>query len=160
MPKSGLMLCVALMGCGYRFTTPNSALPKGVDKVAVPVFKNNTSEPAAEALFTDAMRELYLRADKLGDEHTETFIEGTVLSITSNPLVSSPGRLPNYRVTIVVSLRLMRGPLQLGAIVVSGGEEFPSGADLLWAETWRGAAVRRIAESMMREGAERLATGW
>ena len=126
----------------------------------VPVFKNNTSEPGAEALFTDALRELYLRSGALGGESSEAVVEGTLVSVSSIPLVSTPGRLPNYRVNIVVSLRLLRGPQQLKAVTVSGGEEFPGGADLLWSETWRGAAIRRVAEEMMREGAERLATGW
>lgn len=154
------VLCALSSGCGYRFVTPNSTLTKGVEAVQVPVFKNNTSEPGAEALFTDALREQYVRNGKLGDENTETRVDGTLLSVTSNPLVGTPGRLPNYRVNIVVGLKLMRGPLQLNAIVVTGGEEFPGGADALWSETWRGAAVRRVAESMMREGAERLAMGW
>ena len=149
-----------LGGCGYRFVAPNSTLPKGVEKVQVPVFRNNTSEPGAEELFTDALRELYLHSGKLADDSADTVVEGTLLSVSSTPLVSTPGRLPNYRVNIVVALKLMRGPQQLGQVVVSGGEEFPSGADLLWAETWRGAAIRRVAEAMMREGAERLATGW
>jgi len=147
-------------GCGYRFVTPNSTLPKGVTAVQVPVFKNNTSEPGAEALFTDALRELYLHAGKLGDEGSEARIEGTLLSVTSIPLVATPGRLPNYRVNISVGLRLLRGPQLLNSIVVVGGEESPGGADLLWSETWRGAAIRRVAGDMMREGAERLATGW
>ena len=102
----------------------------------------------------------YLHAGKLADDSAEVQVEGTLLSISSTPLVATPGRLPNYRVNIVVALKLMRGPQQLNQVVVSGGEEFPSGADLLWAETWRGAAIRRVAEAMMREGAERLANGW
>lgn len=154
------MLVLVATGCGYRFVTPNSTVPPGVAKVQVPVFKNNTSEPGAEALFTNALRELYLRNGKLGDENTEARIEGTLMTVSSVPLVSTPGRLPNYRVNIVVGLKLMAGDRQLNSIAVTGGEEFPGGADLLWSETWRGAAVRRIAESMMREGAERLATGW
>lgn len=160
LSNHALVLLLLLTSCGYRFVAPNSTLPKGVDKVQVPVFRNNTSEPGAEELFTDALRELYLHSGKLGDDSSETQIEGTLLSIYSTPLVASPGRLPNYRVNIVVALKLMRGPQQLNQVVVSGGEEFPSGADLLWAETWRGAAIRRVAEAMMREGAERLATGW
>lgn len=154
------MVCVLLAGCGYRFVTPNSTLPKNVSTVQVPVFKNNTSEPGAEALFTDAMRELYAQNGKLGDENSESRVEGTLLSVTSSPLVATPGRLPNYRVSIVVGLRLMRGAQLVSSVVVTGGEESPGGADLLWSETWRGAAIRRVAESMMREGAERLATGW
>ncbi len=157
-----MAVLLATAGCGYRFVTPNSTLPKGVTWVQVPMFKNNTAEPGAEALFTDALREVYVRSGQLADSDTEAEarVEGTLLSVSSLPLVATQGRLPNYRVNIAVSLRLMRGPVQLNAITVTGGEEIPGGADLLWSEIWRGAAVRRVAESMMREGAERLATGW
>ena len=90
-----LMALVLLApGCGYRFVTPNSTLPKGVDRVQVPVFRNNTSEPGAEELFTDALRELYLHAGKLGDDSAGVQVEGTLLSIYSTPLVATPGRLP------------------------------------------------------------------
>ena len=155
-----LLVAMAATGCGYRFVAPNSTLPKGIEAVQVPVFKNNTAEPGAEALFTDALRELYLHNGKLGDENTEARVEGTLVSVASLPLVGTAGKLPNYRVNIVVQLQLVKGAQALTIITVTGGEEFPGGADLLWSETWRSAAIRRVAEAMMREGAERLATGW
>ena len=46
----------------------------------------------------------------------------------------------------------------LAETVVSGNEDYPSGADLLLTEANRSAALRRLAEQMMREGYERLAS--
>lgn len=147
-------------GCGYRFRAPASDLPAGLPSVHVPVFSNTTSEPGAEAFFTQALREQYLRAGRLGNDGAPGRIEGTLLAVSSAPLVASPGRLPNYRFQATVRLVLFKEGVAVNTVQVAGGEDYPAGADVLSSETNRGAALRRLAESLMREGAERLATGW
>jgi hypothetical protein len=149
-----------LLGCGYRFRAPASDLPTGLTSVHVPVFANATSEPGAEAFFTQALREHFLRAGTLGGEGAPGRIEGTLLAVSSAPLVSSPGRLPNYRFQATARLVLLKDGVAVNTVQVSGGEDYPAGADVLSSETNRGAALRRLAEGLMREGAERLATGW
>lgn len=157
----GLWLVVLVAaGCGYRVVAPVSELPGGLTSVHVPVFANQTSEPGAEAFFTQALRENYLRAGRLGGGDAAGRIEGTLLAVASAPLVNSPNRLPNYRFVATVRLVLTRDGVPLNTVQVSGGEDYPAGADVLSSETNRGAALRRLAESLMREGAERLATGW
>lgn len=156
-----LALLVGLTcGCGYRVVAPVSELPGGLTSVHVPVFANATSEPGAEAFFTQALRENYLRAGRLGGSDAPGTIEGTILGVGSAPLVSSPGRLPNYRFVATVKLVLLRKGVPVNTVQVSGGEDYPAGADVLSSETNRGTALRRLAETLMREGAERLATGW
>ncbi len=156
----GVVLALTAFGCGYRFRAPASDLPSGVTAVHVPVFANATSEPGAEGFFTQALREQYLRAGRLGGEGSVGRIEGTLLSVASGPLVSSPGRLPNYRFQATVRLVLFKDSVAVNTVQVSGGEDYPAGADVLSSETNRGAALRRLADTLMREGAERLATGW
>lgn len=155
-----LWLLLSLTGCGYRVVAPASELPGGLRQVHVPIFANATSEPGAEGFFTQALRENYLRAGRLGDASAPGRIDGTIVSVSSFPLVASPGRLPNYRFQASVRLALVREGVALNTITVTGGEDYPAGADVLSSETNRGAALRRLAESLMREGAERLATGW
>lgn len=154
------LLFIVLSGCGYRVVAPVSELPGGLHSVRVPVFANLTSEPGAEAFFTQALRESYLRAGRLGGAESAAQIDGALVGVSSQPLVASPGRLPNYRLLASVRLSLVRDGTQLSSITVSGGEDYPAGADVLASETNRGTALRRLAESLMREGAERLATGW
>jgi hypothetical protein len=154
------VLAWALWGCGYRLRAPASALPKGLSAVEVPVFANATSEPGAEGFFTQALREHYLRAGRLGGAGAPARVEGTLLTVSSAPLVFSPGRLPNYRFQATVQLVLVRAGAVLDTVQVSGDEDYPAGADVVSSETNRGAALRRLADALMREGAERLATGW
>lgn len=154
------LLALLVTGCGYRVVAPVSELPGGLRAVHVPVFANQTSEPGAEAFFTQALRESYLRSGRLGGVEAPGRIEGVLLSVSSFPLVASPGRLPNYRMVASAQLKLVKDGAALNTVTVSGGEDYPAGADVLASETNRGAALRRLAEALMREGAERLATGW
>ncbi|MBE2253838.1 MAG: hypothetical protein IAE78_30185 [Myxococcus sp.] len=154
------LVMLVVTGCGYRVVAPVRELPQGLVSVQVPVFANQTSEPGAEAFFTQALRENYLRAGRLGGEDAPGRIEGVLLSVSSFPLVASPGRLPNYRFLASAQLKLVKNGVLVNAVTVSGGEDYPAGADVLSSETNRGAALRRLAETLMREGAERLATGW
>jgi hypothetical protein len=159
MRVAWLLVVLLAAGC-YRVVAPSSELPAGVTAVHVPVFANQTSEPGAEAFFTEALRENYLRAGRLGDEGANGRIDGVLVAVASAPLVASPNRLPNYRFIATVQLTLFKDGVKVSSVQVSGGEDYPAGADVVSSETNRGTALRRLAESLMREGAERLATGW
>jgi hypothetical protein len=124
------------------------------------VFANQTSEAGAEALLTEALREVYLRSGRLGGATAQARIEGVLVTVASLPLVASPGRLPNYRLQATVQLTLIKDEVVLKTVTVAGGEDYPAGADVLSSEVNRGTALRRLAESLMREGAERLSSGW
>jgi hypothetical protein len=147
-----------LLSCGYRFTTVGGALPEGVRTVRAPVFDNRTSEPAAEALFTTAFREQLVRAGKLGDDDAEAVVEGALETVGSSPILASPGKLPTWRLSATVALKLTRGGRVLAEARVTGAEDYLAGADLLLTEANRQAALGRLAETTMREGYERLAS--
>ncbi len=156
--------------CGYRFTAPGGPLPQGIRYVQAPVFVNVTPEPGAEALFTQALREQLIRAGTLGGEDAEARIEGTVLGVSAVPMLTpiSDGGIPRptYRLTATVQLRLLRGGALLAQAQVTGEEDVLSGLAsdsdrvIVGTETNRGAALRRLADALMREGYERLCTGW
>jgi hypothetical protein len=163
---SPFFLVLLAIACGYRFTAPGGPLPQGIRAVQAPVFANVTPEPSAETFFTQALREQLLRAGTLGGDAAEARIEGTVLAISAFPFAVS-GQTPTYRLTATVVLKLYRGAEVLAQTQVSGDEDVLSGAadagfDLRLAgtETSRQAALRRLADSLMREGYERLCTGW
>ena len=161
--RSGVLLALAGVlgaGCGYRFTAPGGPLPGGIRAVRAPVFANHTGEPAAETFFTEAFREELARAGTLGGEGTDAEVEGTLVSVGSGPLVSSPGRLPSYRLSATARLVLRRAGREVAATTVSGFEDYPPGADILLTEANRQAALRRVAQVLMRDGYERLCAGW
>lgn len=153
-----LLAFTFLGGCGYRFSAPLSALPGGLTSVRVPVFANQSAEPTVELIFTQAAQDQLERAGRLGGDGAEGVLEGTILSVSSGPFLTSPelGRQPVFRLVAGVRLVLTRGGRIVASTEVSATEEFPSGADVLLTESNRSAALRRIAESAIREGWERL----
>ena len=163
-PKSkGLIVIVTVLllaACGYRFTAPAGPLPNGIRAVRAPLFENGTQEPGAEVFFTQALREQLSRSGTLGGEDAEPLVRGVVTGVSSGPLVSTPNRLPNYRLSASAHLVLVSRGQELVATDISGSEDFPPGADVLLTEQNRAAALRRLAETMMREGYERLCTGF
>jgi hypothetical protein len=156
--KAGLLVVAVLSGCGYRFVVPYAALQGGVMSVRVPLFQNQTAEPAAEYFFTEAAKAQLERAGVLGGDGADGQLEGTITGISSSPMLTSPvlPLQPVFRVTASLALTLKRHNVVVGTTQVSVSEEYPSGADVLLTESNRGAAVRRMADSALREGLDRF----
>ena len=158
------ILLLMLAGCGYRFTAPGGDLPEGIRAVRAPVFENKTAEPTAEIFFTQAFREQLTRAGTLGGDDCEAVVEGSLEAVSGAPVLSGIDRatgnlkLPTYRLSAAVHLRLQRAGRVLAETSVGGSEDYLSGADLLLTEANRSAALRRLAETLMREAYERLAS--
>jgi hypothetical protein len=153
-----LSLLLLLSACGYRVVAPNSELAGGVRSVCVPVFVNRTAEPAAELFFTEATKDQLARAGRLGGDASEAQLVGTIVAVNSGPVMAAPAlpKQPVFRISAVITLSLIKGGATLSSATVSTSEEFPSGADVLLTESNRGAALKRLAETMVREGLERL----
>lgn len=151
--------------CGYRFTAPGGPLPQGIRAVQAPVLSNVTAEPSAETLFTQSLREQLIRAGTLGGDDADARIEGTITAVYQAPMLATPGKAPSYRLTASVELRLVKNGAVIGAANVNGEEDVLSGIaggdlSMLGTEANRQAGLKRLADSMMREGYERLCSGW
>lgn len=173
----GWALLLSAAGCGYRFTPRGAGLPEGVRSVCAPVFSNNTAEPGLELLFTRSLRQELVRAGVLGGTGAcEATLEGVVEGVGSAPTVVTepvfqgntqlaPPQLASYRASATVLLRLRRDGRLLAETRVSGTEDFLPGTasvsgDVLEVEANRQAALYRLAETLMREGYDRLASSW
>lgn len=164
---AAVLSLLLLFGCGYRFTAGGAPLPEGVRSVHVPVFTNRTSESGIEAIFTEQLRERCMRAGVLGGDASDARIEGEVRGVFGAPtILSNQGRLASYRMYGNANLRLVKGGRVLREVDVSAQEDYlpdrTAGieGDVLRTETNRSAAVRRLAEALMRDGYDRLTTGW
>lgn len=153
-----LMGLTVLSGCGYRFASDAPLLPESIRSVRVPLLINRTYEPGLETVFTQAMREQLGRVGVLGGEASDGSITGELLTLTFDPV--QPGRLASYRLNAAAVLRLEKDGQVLATTRVNGVEQFLSGAGPLESDANRGAAIRRLAASMMRDGYERLRTGF
>ncbi len=171
-------VAIALSGCGYRFTAGGAPLPEGIRTLSSPVFVNRTPEPGVEGIFTQALREQLARAGVQGGEVSDAKVTGEVLGLGGGPtLIASDGKLASYRITAFVLLRLIKDGRTLTEVTVVGSEDYvparqyvaPSvtgggfttvEGDVLLSEAQRGAAIRRLAETLMRDGYAKLATGF
>ncbi|KFA88160.1 hypothetical protein Q664_43015 [Archangium violaceum Cb vi76] len=176
MRVMGWVLLLSAAGCGYRFTSRGAGLPEGVSSVCAPVFRNDTAEPGLEVLFTRVLRQELVRAGVLGGTGAcEATLEGVVRSVANGPTVlaepsfqSNPrsgAQVAGYQASAVVLLRLERDGRVLSETEVSGTEDFLPGTtsvsgDVLQVEANRRAALQRLAETLMREGYDRLASNW
>ena len=172
----GCVLLLSGLACGYRFTPRGGGLPEGVRTVCAPVFRNDTPEPGLELLFTRAFRQELVRAGVLGGGTCDASIEGVVAWVGSAPtIVTEPvyqgntrvaePQLASYRASAGVVLRLVRDGRVLAETTVAGNEDFLPGTasvsgDVLEAEANRQAALHRLAETLMRDGFDRLASSW
>lgn len=168
---------LSVVGCGYRFTPRSAGLPEGVRSVCAPVFRNDTAEPGLEVVFTRDFRQELIRAGVLGGAGAcDASVEGVVVGVGSAPtILTEPvyvgntlvagAQLASYRASATVVLRLKRDGKVLSETTVSGNEDFLPGTagvtgDVLEAEANRQAALNRLAETLMREGYDRLASNW
>ena len=113
----GLMvLSLLLSSCAYKFSAQDRILPGDVERVAVPIFKNNTHEAGVEVPFTNALvRELErsrvvrvvpenMAQARLEGEITDIVYESTGFRTRGLPAGSSLSI--GYRVYLTVQLRL------------------------------------------------------
>lgn len=145
--------------------------------MCAPIFRNSTAEPGLEVAFTRVFRQELLQAGVLGASGScEASVEGVVENVSSAPTIvtdpvyegnvlKTPSQLASYRAYVGVRLRLIRDGQVLAETSVSGNEDFLPGTagvsgDILEAEANRQAALSRLAETLMREGYERLASNW
>lgn len=158
MKHAWLAALLVVSACGYRFTAPGGQLPGGVRFAEAAILENRTAEPGAEVIFTEALRNQLARAAVLSNA-PQARIEGSIDQVSGAPLLAPPGRLPTYRLSASATLRLLKNGEELARAGISGDEEYLSGADVLLTEANRQAALKRLAQNLMREGYERLCTG-
>lgn len=170
MKRLLISLCLLIAtACGYRFVRAGENLPEGIQSVCAPMLMNRTSESALETIFTQSLREQLTRAGVLGGTGScEASLEGEILGVGASPTIlgfadagfdrAQELRLASYRTTVVVRLHLIKGGRILRATEVAASEDFLPGAELLDSEANRQAALRRLADELMRDAYERLAS--
>lgn len=144
-----LVCLLASAGCGYRFTTGH-ALAGGARAAYVPVFVNRTAEPTLEVVFTQALREQLAHEGLAAqDAMASVRLEGELVAV-SPPAPNPAGG--SYSLNATAVLRLTKEGRLVASTVVGGTEEYLAGADILLTEANRGAALRRMAAAMMKDG--------
>ena len=138
---AGTIFLLTHASCAYRIGHADRKIPGGYELIAVPLFKNQTSEVGAEVYFTNSMIEELERngmAKVTPRENAQAILEGTVssisfvqggqveLSTSARALKLDPSKVPGekigmaseYRGIVAVEFRLKR--LSDGTVLWSG----------------------------------------
>jgi outer membrane lipopolysaccharide assembly protein LptE/RlpB len=155
-----IALAVMLTGCGYTLSSTGSQTgpTKGVSKVFVPPFVNDTYEPLIEKDFTAALKE-NLAADGrwvLTDrESSDLRVDGRVKTFTLEPLsYDEKEKILEYR--IVVSTAVKVTETKTGKVVVAEQPiqtfaDYRLTEDITKSKIRRGEAIRKASQNFAEE---------
>jgi hypothetical protein len=103
------VLVLALGGCGYRFAGEGPGPKPGLQRIAIPVFENNTAEAELETLFAGALRhEFILRSpfQLVPTDEAEAVFRGRITRLFTTPIAhTGPETTIETRVYITVDIR-------------------------------------------------------
>jgi outer membrane lipopolysaccharide assembly protein LptE/RlpB len=102
-----LVLIAGLGGCGY---TVRGTLPSHINTVAVPIFRNLTSEPAIESLITRAVVEAFTTNGRLtvvSREQADAILDGEIVGYSVSSIAfDRDANVRQYRLLVTVNLRM------------------------------------------------------
>jgi Lipopolysaccharide-assembly len=104
-----LVLTVAVLGggCGY---TVRGTLPSHIKTVAVPVFRNNTSEPAIEGFITRAVVEAFSTNGRLkvvGSDKADAILDGEITGYSVSSIAFDQNAdVRQYRLAVTLNLKM------------------------------------------------------
>lgn len=93
-----VLLCMA-QGCGYHFSGQGPGPKPGLQRIAVPVFENNTAEPELGSLFAGALRKEFMKRGSMNVtpvDEAEAVFYGTItrlhtVSVAHRDIVEASG---------------------------------------------------------------------
>ena len=153
-----ILISTVLTACSYRFGYAYRKLPGSYDQVAIPVFKNDTSQVAVEPYFTNALIEEFERskiAQVVPKARAPVILNGSIKQISfvrdayvkgtfkkgSAPTSSEVARLPK-NTAIATSIRIY---VTSDLVLVRASDQ---------RELWRGSFQNEIVYSAPRIGTE------
>lgn len=156
-PRIALAACIfallALFGCNYHFAGTGGQAPGDIQSVAVNVLRNNTAEIGIETIFTNAIRNEFIRWKRLPikpDGEAEAVLSGSVARIrTQRASHLTRTRTLETRVTVTLSLALIRADTDEVLWQnknLSYFDEYLEAENALNTNRLRREAFRRIAE--------------
>ena len=104
----GVLFFVTLLlsGCGYHVAGRDSKLPSGWKEIAIPAFKNDTTQYRIEQVFTQAVIREFISRTKYrvvqDDRSADAVVRGEILSIETTPLLfdANTGEVRTMLVTV------------------------------------------------------------
>ena len=148
-----ILALLASFGCNYHFAGTGGQAPGDVQSVAVNVLRNNTAEIGIETIFTNAIRNEFIRWKRLEVKpanEAEAVLSGSVARIkTQRASHLTRTRTFETRVTVTLSLALTRADTDevlWQNKKLSYFDEYVEAENALNTNRLRREAFRRIAE--------------
>jgi TolB-like protein len=135
---SWLLLLVSLLNlqCGYRLSGRGRNLPATAQTIAIPEFKNETSQYQAERIVTFAVKDEFIRRSRLrlieSIDKADLLLEGVISAFDTAPIYSASGAVNLYEVRITINIRL---------IDMKKNELFYKGTGQVFRETYESGAA-------------------
>ncbi len=107
-----LMMAVLVAGCGYHVAGRAANLPSDWKTIAVPAFKNDTTQYRIEQQFTQAVIREFLSRTKYrivqDTQSADAILHGEVLSIETSPVLfnANTGEVTTMLVTVHTKVQL------------------------------------------------------
>jgi outer membrane lipopolysaccharide assembly protein LptE/RlpB len=104
-----LLLLAALLagGCGY---TVRGTLPSHINTVAVPIFRNRTSEPAIEGFITRAVVEAFSTNGRLkvvSSGQADAVLDGEIIGYSVSSIAfDKDSNVRQYRLVVTLNLKM------------------------------------------------------
>ena len=107
-----LVLAAALGACGYHFRGRQNNLPSDVRTIAIPMFKNNTSELRIESIFTGEVIFQFTRSQMVrvvSEDQSDAVLKGEIMAVEIEDVAYSATETSRQRrVKITVKADLTR----------------------------------------------------
>ncbi len=156
-----LLLC--LCGCGYHFPGKGGSLPGDVEKLYLPLFVNQSTEPQIENLLSNDVSEVFARngnISQVGSEQlAEAVLDGVISSYSSRAIsYDKNDDISEYRATMVidVALRQVADGRLLWQGSVSWSNEYLADDDKTVQEDLERDAIEEISQRLSEELLSRL----
>jgi len=146
---------LATAGCGYHFSERTDAIPVELKTVTIPLWKNDTSQPGIETIFTNAMVKQFAARgwlDPVSTGKADTVLEGKIETLDVQPVSFSSVAIElEDRVSVVASVTLRRKSdesVLWSSSRVLGSEVYDSTPDFNVNLRNREQALRKVASDM------------
>lgn len=174
-------LFLVVCACGYKFGLADRALPGGYTQVAIPVFKNTSSDVGIEIPFTNALIRRFARsqvARVTEKDLSPLVLEGTIEAIDTKPgpavtsaeLKTLPdGAVLTTEYRLIVAARMILKRRSDEKVIWQGrftnekvyaaprlGKEVLNSANATYNQSVRMETISQIAEEMMAEAHDRI----
>jgi hypothetical protein len=152
-PVCALLVCAALMGgCGYELVKEKGIYGGDISSINLPVFKNNSFEPLASGVFTQAFSMELAGSGlfQINKPEADATLQGSITGVATSPgPIGGTGQTVQKVVSASVSLVLMKQGKRLKMWSFSDSEVYDA-STINIEEPGRRAALQRIATRIAR----------